>query len=88
MRLALPLDSHSLSGTSSDLCVSMQPSVRVFLYLCMTSGVLTMFSLVPDILLSCVRVFSVCSCVRTCEVFVSVHERRRGMAKNKHTMPA
>lgn len=57
MRLALPLDSHGLSGTSSDLCVSMQQSVHVFLYLCMTFGILTMFLLVPDILLSCVRVF-------------------------------
>lgn len=86
MRLALPLDSHSLSGTSSDLCVSVQLSVHVFLYLCMTFGILTMFLLVPDILLSCVQVFSVRSCVCMCKIFVFVHET--GGWKNKHTMPA
>lgn len=34
IRLALPLDSHSLRGTSTDLCVSVQQRVCVWICLC------------------------------------------------------
>lgn len=38
IRLALPLDSHSLRVTSTDLCVSIQQSVHVYLFARVTSA--------------------------------------------------